>query len=212
MSAEHTAVILWIMFISLGMVILGLVFNRLFGLTREDMTEQREKAQNLQERMRNAQIVGDPQLMRELQQESMQLTKDMMKKQMVPMCIRCFLFIGIFAVIGVVFAQYSSGLLPFEIPLFGSGWFAIYFLFSIGFSLLFYASKKIYKKYWGEEDSKRNISQEIMGMLSSSQQAPSSGFDLSATTPITDNNTLNTKKSEDKQKPAKKDSWKDKLQ
>ncbi|MBD3194702.1 MAG: DUF106 domain-containing protein [Candidatus Lokiarchaeota archaeon] len=212
MAAEQTAVILWILFISLGMVILGQVFNKLFGLTREDMTEQRERAQNLQERMKNAQIVGDPQLMRELQQESMQLTKDMMKKQMLPMCIRCFLFIGIFAVIGVIFAQYGSGLLPFEIPLFGSGWFALYFLFSIGFSLLFYASKKIYKKYWVKEDSKKNISQEIMGMLSSSQETPSSGFDLSATAPIADINSGEPRKTEEKAKSTKKDSWKDKIQ
>ncbi len=160
-----------IMLISLGMVALGLAFNYIFGLTGSKMKERRMKAKNLQERLKNAQMIGDPRMMQEVQMEAMALTKDMMKRQFIPMCIRCFIFIGIFIGLSFVYSDYSSGLLPFEIPLFGSGWFVLYFLFSLAFSLIFYLITFIYKKITGKQ--KASMTKEMMEMLSPASQETS---------------------------------------
>ena len=130
-------IIIQIMFIAIGMLILGMILNYVLGLRKENMSEMRKKALNLQERMRNAQLLNDYQLMAQTQQESVQFMKLMMKKQFVPICIRCIIFWGIFAVLGFIYSDYWGGLLPIPILIFGNGWVAIYFLFSIGFSFLF---------------------------------------------------------------------------
>jgi len=147
-------IIIQIMLITIGMVGLSELLNRIFGLNMGAAREIREKSQNLQERMRTVRLTGDRQAMLELQQESMELTKQMMKKQMIPSCVRCLIFLGIFLVIGAIYADYPDGLLPFPI-IFGTGWFAVYFLFSITFSLTFYGFKRLYRKLTGKE-VKRN--------------------------------------------------------
>lgn len=159
-------IIIQIMFITIGMVGLSELLNRILGINMGAARELREKSQNLQERMRTARLTGNPQEMIELQQESMELTKLMMKKQMIPSCVRCFIFIGIFAVIGVVYANYAEGLLPFPILFFGSGWFAIYFLFSIAFSLIIYGFKRLYRKLTGKEIKRERASGGMLGGLS----------------------------------------------
>jgi len=153
-----------IMLITILMIGVSEILNRIMGINKDAARELREKLKNLQERMRTAQLTGNAQIMQELQRESMALTKTMMKKQMIPSCVRCFIFIGIFGVIGTVYAGYSEGLLPFPIVFFGSGWVAVYFLFSITFSLILYGIKRLYKKLTGKE-VKRNKSS-ILGRVS----------------------------------------------
>jgi len=157
-------IIIGIMFITLAMIAIGELLNKFMGVNRDAAREMREKSKNLQERMRTAQLTGDAQIMLELQRESMELTKIMMKKQMIPSCIRCIIFMGLFAVFGTVYAGYVEGLLPFPILIFGSGWFAVYFLFSITFSLILYGIKRLYRKLTGKE-VKRN-KQSILGRVS----------------------------------------------
>ena len=118
------------------MVSFGLILNKLLGINPESAKEIQEQAKQLQDRMRTAQTLGDFQMMRQLQQESMQLTRQMMSKQFLPQCIRLILFLIIFYVIGFIYANYESGLLPFKI-FNNDGWFSIYLIFSIAFSLLF---------------------------------------------------------------------------
>ena len=134
---SNVAVILQIMFITLGMVGLGIVLNRVLGLRKEKIRDFKERALNLQERVRSAQAIGDVQMMVQLQRETVQLSKQIMLKQFVPLCLRCAIFIGIFTILSFIYGPYASGLIPFQIPLLGSGWLAIYFLFSISFSLLY---------------------------------------------------------------------------
>jgi len=153
-----------IMLITILMIGVSEILNRIMGINKDAARELREKLKNLQERMRTAQLTGNAQIMQELQRESMALTKTMMKKQMIPSCVRCFIFIGIFGVIYTVYAGYSEGLLPFPIVFFGSGWVAVYFLFSITFSLILYGIKRLYKKLTGKE-VKRNKSS-ILGRVS----------------------------------------------
>ncbi|MHA2400753.1 MAG: EMC3/TMCO1 family protein, partial [Promethearchaeota archaeon] len=131
---SNVAIILQILFITIGMLIFGMLLNRLLGLKREKMQEFKERASNLQERLRNAQTLGDIQLVAQVQRETMQFTRQIMLKQFIPLCLRCFIFIGIFAILGYIYADYSSGLLPFSLFIIGSGWVALYFIFSISLS------------------------------------------------------------------------------
>ncbi len=205
-------IIIQIMFITLAMVGLSEILNRVMGLNMDTARELREKSRNLQERMKTARLTGNSQEMLELQQKSMALTKVMMKKQMIPSCVRCFIFIGIFALIGGVYAGYVDNLLPFPILFFGSGWFAVYFLFSISFSFILYGLKRLYRKLTGKEDKRKRASKEILGMLS-----PGSGNqqgNLQLTRPIPDRVLSDydaDNEQEDNDGQPKSDSWKDRI-
>ena len=133
------------------MVAFGLILNKILGINPEAAKEMQEKAKNLQERMRTAQSFGDFQMMRQLQHESLQLTRQMMSKQFLPQCLRLILFLVIFYVIGFIYAEYNSGLLPFTI-FNNNGWFSVYLIFSVTFSLLYYLLKRIYKYMKESED------------------------------------------------------------
>ena len=205
-------IIIQIMFITLAMVGLSEILNRIMGLNMETAREIREKSRNLQERMKTARLTGNSQEMFALQQESIALTKLMMKKQMIPSCVRCFIYIGIFALIGAIYANYAVGLLPFPILIFGSGWFALYFLFSIGFSLILYGIKRLYRKLTGKEDKRKKASREILGML-----RPESGYqsgNIQLTRQIPDRSPhyddVDSMQEENDGEP-KSDSWKDRI-
>ncbi|MCK4285135.1 MAG: hypothetical protein KAX18_02985, partial [Candidatus Lokiarchaeota archaeon] len=64
---SNVEIILQIMFTTIGMIILGMVLNKILGLSKEKMKEFKEKALNIQERMKNAQVIGDIQTMTQLQ-------------------------------------------------------------------------------------------------------------------------------------------------
>jgi hypothetical protein len=147
--------------------------------------------------------------MLELQQESMELSKQMLKKQMIPSCVRCAIFIGIFAVLGAVYVDHADGLLPFPI-LFGTGWFTVYFLFSITFSLIFYGFKRLYRKLTGKEVKRKGGLREILGGLS--PQAGDQEQNLQLTRPIPYQSMqggVDEDLVEKKEEQPKVDSWKD---
>ena len=202
-------IIIQIMLITIGMVGLSELLNRIFGLNMEAARELREKSKNLQERMRTARSIGDPQEMLELQQESMELSKQMLKKQMIPSCVRCAIFMGIFGVLGAVYVDHAEGLLPFPI-LFGTGWFTVYFLFSITFSLIFYGFKRLYRKLTGKEVKRRGGLSEILGGFS--PQTGDQEQNLQLTRPIPDKSMqggVDEDMQEKKEEQPKVDSWKD---
>ena len=169
-------IIIQIMLITITMVGVGEILNRIMGVKSDAVRELREKSINLRERMKMAQLTGETQIMMDLQRESMELTKIMMKKQMIPSCVRCIIFMGLFAVFGAVYAGYEVGLLPFPILIFGSGWFAVYFLFSITFSLILYGFKRLYRKLTGKEVKRDKPS--ILGMATSKSGDSESNFQL----------------------------------
>ena len=137
-------IVIQIMVIALGMVIFSTLLNRIFGLKLEDMKELQTRVLNQQERMRNARALGDMQMMQELQMESTELMKIMMKKQFMPMCVRCIIFMGIFAVIGIIYAPYDF-------------WFITYFLFSLLFSFSAMGIRYAYKKLTHKEDKTKTM-------------------------------------------------------
>jgi len=169
-------IIIQIMLITIAMIGVGEILNRIMGVKSDAVRELREKSINLRERMKMAQLTGETQIMMDLQRESMELTKIMMKKQMIPSCVRCIIFMGLFAVFGAVYAGYEVGLLPFPILIFGSGWFAVYFLFSITFSLILYGFKRLYRKLTGKEVKRDKPS--ILGMATSKSGDSESNFQL----------------------------------
>ncbi|MFX0036993.1 MAG: EMC3/TMCO1 family protein [Candidatus Hermodarchaeota archaeon] len=209
-------IVIQIMFITIGMVALGMVLNYILGLKKEVMKDLREKALNLQERMRNAQAIGDFQQLTQLQRESILFMKQMMKKQFVPMCIRCMIFIGIFIVLGFIYSDYNSGLLPFPLLFFGNGWVAIYIIFSISFSLIIFGVQKLYKRITGKETRAQSYMRDIIKIISPSQQESSSPFQISTRVPI--NSTHGYREipysKEDKEETSKNksDSWKDRIE
>jgi len=198
---SNTLVIIQIMLITIGMVILGMILNKLLGLSKDKISEFKEQAFNLQERMKNAQVLADRQMMLQLQRETVQFTKSIMVKQFVPLCLRCFIFIGIFAILGFIYADYDSGLLPFPLLIFGTGWVAIYFIFSISFSLIIFGIKKLYKRITGKDLSSQGNLREIMELVSPRQ---SSGISYQVSNLGQSN--------KDEETSERSDSWKERIQ
>jgi len=198
-------IIIQIMLITLGMVGLSEILNRVMGLKMDTARDLRERSKNLQERMKTARLTGNAQEMIELQQESVALTKVMMKKQMIPSCVRCIIFMGIFGLIGGIYAPYGN-LLPFPVLFFGSDWFGVYFLFSISFSLIIYGIKRLYRKLTGKEDKRKKASKEILGMLSPESGNNQGNLQLTRTIP---NKPLPEQEEIDGQPTG--DTWKDRI-
>jgi len=210
---SNVAIIIQILFITIVMVILGMILNHVLGLKKQALSDMRKKALNLQERMKNAQALGDYQLMVQTQQESIQFMKQMMKKQFIPMCIRCIIFLGIFGVLGLIYADYTSGLLPFPLLIFGSGWVAFYIIFSISISLIIYGLKRLYKKITGKENKTQSYLREIMGLISPSQQNNDLPFQISSNTDYQANNYGDVAINRRNEKLSlPKDSWKERLE
>jgi uncharacterized membrane protein (DUF106 family) len=213
---SNVAVILQIMGITIGMIILSMVLNRILGISVEKTAEFREKAQNIQERMRNAQTIGDIRMLTQIQRETMQFTKQIMLKQFIPICLRCIIFIGIFGILGFIYADYTSGLLPFNLLFLGSGWVAIYFVFSISFSLIIYGVKKLYKRITGKVTSTQVNLREIMELISPTRRTTEMAFQVPGTvtsrpSKIRTVNTDINSPPEDESK-EKSDSWKDRIE
>ncbi|KKL69990.1 hypothetical protein LCGC14_2109400 [marine sediment metagenome] len=212
-----SVVILQLMFISIGMAILGFVLNKILGIKKENFIDLRKKAQNLQERMKNAQAVRDVQMMMQLQQESVQFMKKLLKKQVIPLCLRCSLFIGIFIVLGFIYGDYNSGLLPFPILFLGDGWFAIYFLFSLGFALIIYGIRKLYKKLTGKETKTQNQLKNIMKIMSPSKEFNSHSYQFGGPMPSQsqyqiNNQNISTPEEENQHTSNKGNSWKERIE
>ncbi|TFG04989.1 MAG: DUF106 domain-containing protein [Promethearchaeota archaeon] len=197
-------IIFELMYISIGLVLLGLLLNWLLGLKPEVMRELRDKAKNLQDRIQQAQILGDQQLMMELQQETMALMKQMLKKQLAPMAIRCVIFLGIFALLSFYYGKYEY-------------WFWVYFGFSLAFSLLAFGVRKGYQKITGKEAKKEKFAKELMGTISPSQSAenqiyiPSNVLNSSERGPSIDLESLNQEATGESDKTQEGDAWKDRM-
>ncbi len=202
MTVENADIILQIFLVTVGMYFLGLVLNRVLGLKRENMKALRAKTFNLQERMKNAQALGNLQLMREAQIEMSLLMKEMLKKQFIPMCVRCVIFLGIFSVLGIVYGEYEF-------------WFWLYFIFSLSISFLGYGIMKLYRKATGKEDKSKRLVRELMGIASPNLASSSDVFQYSESTPPPPLHSTSQEKSEnsnENQLKEKSDSWKDRIQ
>ncbi len=143
-----TSSIIWqIVAISLAMVALSQFFQWKFSMSREKQMEFQQKVQSLQEELKLAQAQGDYGKMEQLREQMMDFSRDMMKNQFLPMCIRTIIFFVIFGILNSIYGKYDySGILG------GLNWFWLYFLISLGTNLLISGIKKAIKKRKGEEE------------------------------------------------------------
>ncbi|MFX0070257.1 MAG: hypothetical protein ACFFAO_04120 [Candidatus Hermodarchaeota archaeon] len=197
-------IIFELMYISIGLVLLGLLLNWILGLKPELMREIRDNARNLQERLQQAQILGDQQLMMQLQQETMMLMKKMLKKQLAPMAIRCVIFLGIFALLSFHYGKYEY-------------WFWVYFGFSLTFSLLSFGLRKAYLKITGKESKRQKFAKEMMGTISPSGlgesqiHIPHSFQSSSETFSSAENQNIGEETEVDLDQNEDSDSWKERI-
>jgi len=195
-----TEIIFELMYISLGLSIFGLILNKILGLKSSVMKEIRVDAKNLQARLNQAQALGDPRIMQELQAETMQLLKQMLKKQLLPMGIRCAIFLGIFFILSFYYGGYEY-------------WYWVYFLWSLGFSMATFGLTKAYKKVTGKEDKRKSFAKEIMESIGPKQR---SSFYISNISPEKPQDSLIDEQvsttDEKSQKTEDSDDWKDRLQ
>lgn len=192
-----TDIIFELMYISLGLVIFGMILNKILGLKSSVMKEIRDDAKNLQERLKQAQVLGDPRIMQELQVETMQLMKQMLKKQFLPMGIRCIIFLGIFFILSFYYGGYEY-------------WYWVYFLWSLGFSLSVFGLTKAYKKVTGKEGEKKSLAKEIAASLGQR----SSYFISNVSSIETQDSQIDdhtSKNDEENQESEESDAWKDRL-
>ena len=198
-------VIVELMFIALAMVLFSLLLNKLLGVRTSKMREIRDKAKNLRERVRQAEVLGDTVLMQQLQIETMALMKDMLKKQLIPMCVRCLIFLVIFIIISMLYNQYEY-------------WFWIYFLFSFSFSMIVFGIKYLYKRITKKEDKRKGFAKEIMESIYPKQSSilQSSGFHLEGHSATESQNISPSQEltngDEEIKEVEKPDAWKDKIQ
>ncbi len=106
---------------------------------------QQERMQMLQEKLLKAQRFNNIELFQEAQNELANEMRELMRKQMIPMCVRSLVFLGMFGLLGLLYGQYDS-IFPFPILFFGKGWAAVYILTSLGLSLIIALFKKLFKK------------------------------------------------------------------
>lgn len=132
----------YIVALSFGMMILSQIFTKKFGLNATAQADMQLKMQEYQERMAQAQ--NSPEMMQEMQVEMMAMMQTMMKKQLLPQCVRTLFFLGFWGLLGVLFGQYE--IFTFNVLIFGKGAVALYFLISLGTSLVFALGRKLYQK------------------------------------------------------------------
>ncbi len=157
--------------------ILNYLFASKFGPTQE-MQEKVESFRTKATELRNS-PEADYDALQEFQAEMMAFMKVVFKKQLVPLCVRSLVFLGIFAIIGIFYGDYRSGLLSFPILFFGTGWIAVYFLWSILLGFAFWGIRRLYKKITGKTIGSNNMTQitreisQVSRILMGRQQAMS---------------------------------------
>jgi len=208
----YEEIALQLVYISLGMVLFSMVLNKLLGISRDKMKEISDQALSLQKRITNVKAIGDFRMMQELQLEMMQLMKSVIKKQLLPMCLRCIIFLGIWSVLSLFYGDYgiNSGFF------FGYGWFLFYFLLAIGWSLIFFGLRVLYKKITGKQDKRRSFLKDIMGILNPHAGGDAGGglfqgsdFPNASQKPIP--SSQDSWQLNESQSLERKDSWKERL-
>ncbi|MHA1730465.1 MAG: hypothetical protein ACTSU5_00895 [Promethearchaeota archaeon] len=151
-------VILQLFLLAVVMLAVSQLFNLAFRLKGEELVKFKEKLEYFRGKAAGIQSgTTPPSAMSEFQTELMAFMKVIFKKQLVPLILRSVVFILVFVFVGLFYKEYSSGLLPFNLLFFGSGWFAVYFLWSLILGLGLWGIKKLYKKAAGKEKAPTGV-------------------------------------------------------
>ena len=152
LEITRTDAIWQISLITVVVVILSQWSQKKFSLSPDSQMKMQTDIKDLQDRMKYAK--GDMQQMEQLNAEMMLVMKDMSKKQMIPMLVRSVLFLGLWALLGWIYADFKTGLLPFKV-LFGDGYAGLYITLSLSISLLIMLVKFVMKKLNPEKGEKK---------------------------------------------------------
>ncbi|MCP4761005.1 MAG: DUF106 domain-containing protein [archaeon] len=144
-----------ILLITIGIFLLSRFFNKKFGIDRAQQMESQIRNQELQEDLRVATKNGDMEEAQRIQIELMEIMQNMMKKQMLPMCFRSLIFIAFFGILGFIYT--GIDFFDFPILIFGKGAMGLYFLYSIGLSLLLLVFRRLRSSLNPEEEKKELI-------------------------------------------------------
>ncbi|OLS14369.1 MAG: hypothetical protein RBG13Loki_2018 [Promethearchaeota archaeon CR_4] len=142
-----------ILLISLALSIFSQFLNKIMKLDSKNVKALQTRLRELSQEMDaarygsgvNVQGIKPTRSLEEVNGEIRLLMKRMMKEQFLPMCVRCGIFWGIFAILAAIYGQYSEGVLFFTFPLFGSGWMGAYVFFSLVIGLSIFGLKKLYQ-------------------------------------------------------------------
>ncbi len=137
-------IILQIVLITIIVYFSRLVFNKIFGQSASERREFSKKKKDIQNRLKQA--MGDAEEFTRLQKEYMALMKQMMLKPMIPICVCCIVFLVLWVILGVIYADYSTGLIFFPVPFVGDGWAGLYILTSFSIFGISYLIRLIYRK------------------------------------------------------------------
>lgn len=155
MEIAETSDYLILFLITLAMVGFSRLFAYKIGLNLTDRVEQQERMQELQRELMEAQKNQNYQRVMELRDESMEMMQGMMKKQLLPMCVRSAIFLGLFAVLGIFYGRLEFTKNPIQI--FGPGYASLYFVYSLGISLAYYLIRYLYRKLTGKEKEEKFV-------------------------------------------------------
>ncbi len=144
-------IILQIVLITVIVYFSRLVFNKIFGQSASERNELTDKTKEMQNRLNKA--IGDAEEFTRLQKEYMALMKQMMIKQTVPMLVCCIIFLVLWVILGVIYADYSTGLIFFPVLFIGDGWAGLYILTSFSIFGVSYLIRLIYRKIKGIEST-----------------------------------------------------------
>jgi hypothetical protein len=176
MAIAPTEVIWQIVGISLGMVIFSQIFSKKFGTSAAQQLDVQQKVQEFQQRLMEAQ--HSPRAMQGIQMEMMTYMKTILKKQILPMCVQTIIFFAVYGLLALLYGQYTE-IFTFDVFIFGRGYFALYFLVSLGFSLTLGLIKAGIRKIRPPDKSKEVIQDSLrvlqQNIFSSQYQYPRYG-------------------------------------
>lgn len=200
-------IILQIMLITVIVYFSRLAFYKLFGQTSSERRELFQKIQDMQNRLNE--VMGDADEFGKLQKETIKLMKQMMIKQIIPMCISCITFLVLWIILGIIYAEYSTGLIPFPVLLIGDGWGGLYIMTSLGLFVVVYLIKFTYRKIKGiESPSLRGYN--LLSPSRTSAGTQSSLFSISTRSQV-DRVSIESEDEYSETEKMKKDAWKEKI-
>ena len=149
---EHPsfAIIATIAAISIAFSLFTQWFQKRFSTSRESQMDMQMQIEDLKSQINDAR--GNQELMMQLNQEMMVLFQKMSKKQLVPMLIRSVLWFGLLGLLNLFFGGYDE-YIPFSFL--GRTLFALYLIVSLGFSLVMFGVKALWKKYRPSEGEQK---------------------------------------------------------
>lgn len=163
-----------VLFITIAMMVVSQLFSRKFGGSFSQQIQTQDRIKAMQQELMEAR--NDPARMQQIQGEYAKLMNDMMKKQMLPMCLRSGIFLAIFFIMSSFYSGVTFDANPIKI--FGPSFASLYFAYSIGIMLIIYLGKFIIKKVKPPQNQidKETFTDNIRALQSSIRMPPPQSY------------------------------------